>query len=88
MSHHTDLISIDPSTLQEVGGGTVSSGGSSGSSDQLATALQSIQTAIANLAKNNSGGDSFSKMLPFLLMMRGGGGGGCGCGCGRPGCCR
>lgn len=86
MPHHTtDLVSIDAATLEEVGGGTVSSGGS-GSSDQLATALQSIQSSIANLSKTNSSSPfgSLSQMLPLLLMMRGGGGG---CGCGRPGCC-
>ena len=53
MSHHDDLTTIDPSALHDVGGGTTAA---SSSSDQLATALQSIQAAIANLNKSTSGG--------------------------------
>ena len=86
MSHHDELPSID---LTTVTGGTVGSSSSgSGSSDQLTTALQGITSSLAYL-KKDTGGSSFEKMLPMLLMLRGGGGGGaCPCGCGMSRCGR
>ena len=85
MSHHDKLTSLDPATLVGVAGGVTSTN----SDSQLATALQSIQSSLANLGKTNTSGSSLQQMLPFLLMLRGGGGGGgCPCGCGMSRCGR
>lgn len=62
------LPEIDAEMLAAVTGGA-----SSGTSDQVATMLQTLMSSIRELAQSrnsSSGGDSFAQMLPFLMMMR------------------
>jgi hypothetical protein len=83
MSHHDELTTIDPATLDEVAGGVTAS-----SNAQLTTALQGITSSLAAQPANNS--NSLSSMLPFMLMLGKGGatGGACPCGCGMANCMR
>jgi hypothetical protein len=91
-----ELPSIELAVLDEVTGGLNDSDG------KILEALQSIQTTIKDLGKNDNN-NSWQQMLPFLLMAFGGsgsfsfgggngqfsiGGGNCPCGCGGRGCCR
>jgi len=95
MSHHDELPSIDPSTLEDVTGG-VTSTASSGTDTQLTAALQGITSQLSSLGKtNNSSGSSLQSLLPMMLLLGkggagggGGGGGACPCGCGMASCTR
>jgi hypothetical protein len=75
MSKHNELESIDPATLGNVTGGTVSN--ASSSSDAITTALTEIQQSIASLQSNQSqgGGGSQMMMMMMQMMMQGGFGG-------------
>ncbi len=90
MSHHDELPSIDPTSLEDVTGG-VTSKASSGTNTQLTTALQGITSQLSSLGKNsNSSGNSLQSLLPMMLLLGkgGGGGGACPCGCGMANCMR
>jgi hypothetical protein len=89
-----DLPSIDTATLENVTGGTGSTGASN---DDVTAAIQSLSNDLKDFvsSQKNQTSNSFQQLLPFLLMMTGGnwsfssnggfscsgGGGGCrGCG--------
>jgi hypothetical protein len=88
-----DLPSIDTSALETVTGGAASN-------DEVTAAITSLSNDLKDFvsSQKNQGSNTFTQMLPFLLMMAGGnwsysGGGfninsgGSSCGsCGRHGC--
>jgi hypothetical protein len=82
MSNQKDpFASIDAEDLDKVNGGAArvaSSGGGSGTNDQLMTMLTSIGDSIKDLAKNNNsgGGMDMTTMMMMMMMMGGMGGGG------------
>ena len=81
MSNQKDpFASISTEDLDKVNGGAArvaSSGGSSGTNDQLMTMLTQIGESIKDLAKNNnSGGTDMTTMMMMMMMMGGMGGGG------------
>ncbi len=75
MSKQNELESIDPATLGNVTGGTVSNAGSS--SDAITTALTQIEQSIASLqgSQAQAGGGSQMMMMMMQMMMQGGFGG-------------
>lgn len=87
MSNH-DLATLDPAALGLVTGGAAAKT-SSGTSPELAAALQGITSQLATLGKPDANkSSSMSTLLPMMLMLGkgGGGGGACGCGCGMANC--
>ena len=64
-----ELQTIDPAALAQVSGGTTVTT-SSGSSDQLLTALNGILSTIQGLAQPNNGGLNQQEMFMLMMIMQ------------------
>ena len=69
-----ELQSIDPSQLQNVGGGAARASAASSDSSEITAALTGVMDALGSL-KNNQQGSGFgpSEMMMFMMMLGGGG---------------